>query len=308
MNYLRISRRSFIKFGTAAVLLPIYATESHSGYYDEIKEVAALRANLLQLINEEREVEKVGLLELDDFATEVATAHAAEMAAQEYVSHWDTKGLKPYQRYSFAGGYHATQENVSAADNTWSAKFEHLKQDTSYLHVRLYSEKPPNDGHRRSILAPQHTHVGIGIALEKLRLRVVEVFVSKYVDLKPVARSAKPGTLITLGGRLLQSSYILSTIEVFYEPLPRTPELSWLREPRSYGLPYESEVLRPILSAPYQYADKKPGIVRVEANGSFDAPVTLFKQQPGIYTVVFWVKRNREEKAFPATQLCIRAE
>jgi len=51
-------------------------------------------------------------------------------------------GLKPYHRYSFAGGYHATQENVSASDNTWSMRLADLKQDTSYLHVRLYQESP----------------------------------------------------------------------------------------------------------------------------------------------------------------------
>jgi len=308
MKDFQISRRSFMLTGLAGALLPSYAAGFGKFDSEETKDFDALRANLLQLVNEERDVEKVKLVELDDFANKVATAHAQEMAKHEFVSHWDRSGLKPYQRYSFAGGFHASQENISAADNTWSTKFEDLKQDTSYLHVRLYSEKPPNDGHRRAILAPQHTHVGIGIALEKLRLRVVEIFVSKYVELKPVARSAKPKSVVSLTGRLLKSAYSLSTIEVFYEELPRTRELDWLRVPRSYALPDESKLLRPILPQPYQYADKIPGVISFGANGEFEAPVTLFMDEPGIYTIVCWVKRSPNEKAFPATELCIRAE
>ena len=75
----------------------------------------------------------------------------------EFASHWGRDGLKPYHRYSFAGGTDATQENVSAADNTWSNKLSDLKQDTSYLHLRLYQEQPPNDGHRKTSRAAAHT-------------------------------------------------------------------------------------------------------------------------------------------------------
>ena len=120
------------------------------------------------------------------------------MAKHEYASHWDRDGLKPYHRYSFAGGVHATQENVSAADNTWSTKTGDLLQDTSYLHVRLYQEKPPNDGHRRAILAPQQTHVGLGIALDKLKLRVVELFVAKHLEVKSIARKVNRTTVLPL--------------------------------------------------------------------------------------------------------------
>jgi len=305
-----ITRRQFLEASGVAAAWTMAPTTLRSAFalpqishkFDDI------RSNLLHLINEEREVEKARPLELDDFATSVATAHAEEMAKNEFVSHWGRNGMKPYQRYSFAGGYHATQENISAADNTWSMKPEALKQDTSYLHVRLYQETPPNDGHRRAILGPHHTHVGVGIAVEQLRLRVVELFISKYVEFKPVPRIARPKDVIPLNGSLLTSNYLLNTIEVFYEPLPKTPELEWLREPRSYALPDESQVLRPIIPPPYEYADKRPGVIQVKSTGEFEAPVTLFKDSPGIYTVVCWLRRNRGEKAFPATELCIRVE
>jgi len=275
---------------------------------DNVKKLDQLRANLLNLINEERSVEKVSPVVLNDLATRVATQHAEDMAKHEYVSHWGRDGLKPYHRYSFAGGTHATQENISAADNTWSTKTGDLLQDTSYLHVRLYQEKPPDDGHRRAILGPQQTHVGLGIGIDKLRLRVVELFVAKYVEVDRVSQKANPNDTFTFTGKLINPDHLLHIIEVFYEPLPKEPDIGWLRQPRSDSLPSESVVLRPKVKPPLLYADKKRGVIDVGNDGSFSAPVSLFKNEPGIYTLVAWVKCSGISKAFPATEFCVRAE
>ena len=175
---MKSSRRTFLKSASASLGVALLDPLSTSRVDDLEKTFAEIRANLLEMVNEERAVAKVPALATDELATQVATKHALEMAAGEFTSHWGRDGLKPYQRYSFAGGTHATQENVSAADNTWSTKLSDLKQDTAYVHVRLYQEKAPNDGHRRTILAPQHTHVGFGLAVDHLRLRLVELFVA----------------------------------------------------------------------------------------------------------------------------------
>lgn len=300
------SRRRFLQsasatFGAALLDRSLLPSEDLESALNDI------RANLLEMINEERAVAKVGPLKVDELAQQVATRHAMEMALDEYASHWGRDGRKPYQRYSLAGGVHATQENVSAADNTWSMKVSDLKQDAAYLHVRLYQEKPPHDGHRRAILAPQHTHVGIGLAVDKLRLRLVELFVAKYIEVEPISRKAKPGDTLFFTARLPREGFFLNTVEVFYEPLPKAPELSWLREPRSYGLPNESRVLRPIVPPPYMYADRQPGVIEISMTGKFKAPIKLFRPEPGVYTIVTWLRRESKGTAFPVTELCIEA-
>ncbi|HEX2271815.1 MAG TPA: CAP domain-containing protein [Pyrinomonadaceae bacterium] len=271
----------------------------------DFERFAELRANLLEMVNEERAVEKVPLVKMDELATRVATNHAVEMATHEFASHWGRDGLKPYHRYSFAGGTEATQENVSAADNTWSNKLSDLKQDTSYLHLRMYQEKPPYDGHRRTILAPQHTHVGFGIAVDKLRLRLVELFIARYVEVKPIARAAKPKSEVLFAGKILKRDHTLNGVEIFYEPLPKPPELAWLQQPRSYGLPEQSKALRPKVMPPYTYADGKRGDVDIDAEGNFSVPITF--EKPGIYTLMTWLKPGTG-KAFPATEVCIQVE
>lgn len=299
-------RRSFLQ--AAASCLGVSVLNFQSGTEDVVKKFDSIRANLLQLVNEERAVEKVPALAVDELATRVATEHALDMATGRFASHWGRNGLKPYQRYSLAGGIDATQENVSAADNTWSGKTKDLMQDTAYLHIRLYGEKPPNDGHRMAILASQHTHVGFGLALDELRLRLVEVFVAKYVELTPVRREAKAGDTFIFAGKLLHPSHVLQQVEVFYEPLPKVAELSWLAVPRPYSLPDDSVVLLPKLSFGITYGDGTTGVLEVGSDGKFAVPVALFRRTPGIYTIVCWIKRRRSEKAFPATEVCIRVE
>lgn len=304
-----IPRRTFLKATSITLGTGLWdRVLSSPNQTNDFERFAELRANLLHMVNEERAVEKVPLLAMDDLATQVATKHATEMAVHEFASHWGRDGFKPYHRYSFAGGTEATQENVSAADNTWSNDMNLLKQDTSYLHLRLYQEKPPNDGHRKTILAPQHTHVGFGIAVEKLRLRVVELFVARYIEVKAVPRVAKPKSVVVFAGKIAKSNNTFNHVEVFYEPLPKAPELSWLNQPRWYQLPDHSRSLRPKVAPPFTYTDRTRGDVEIELDGSFRVPITLFEDKPGIYTLVTWLRPRGYGKAFPATEVCIRAE
>jgi len=286
------SRRGFLR--SASTSLGVTLLHRNVLASDDLETAfTEIRANLLEMINEERAVAKLNPLLIDELATQVATKHAQEMAVEDFASHWGRDGRKPYHRYSFAGGTQATQENVSAADNTWSMKVSDLKQDAAYLHVRLYQEKPPYDGHRRAILAPQHTHVGFGIAVDKLRLRIVELFVAKYLQVEPIRRKAKPGDRLTFTAKMLKEGYYLNSVEVFYEPLPAPPEMSWLRQPRSYSWPDESRVL---------------SAVQVALDGKFTTPIKLFRSEPGIYTIVSWLTRNSgSQKPFPATEVCIEA-
>src|ERR1043165_8718500 len=136
-----VSRRVFLESASAS--LGVALVDRKAFAQDDLeKTFAEIRANLLEMVNEERAVAKLNPLQIDELATQVATRRAQEMAVEDYASHWGRDGRKPYHRYSFAGGTQATQENVSSADNTWSMKVSDLKQDAAYLHVRLYQEKP----------------------------------------------------------------------------------------------------------------------------------------------------------------------
>src|ERR1041385_631672 len=126
MNF---SRRGFLRSARASLGVTLLDRQT-----DLETTFAEIRANLLEMINEEREVAKLNTLLVDDLATQVATNHAREKAVEDFASHWGRDGRKPYHRYSFAGGTQATQENVAAADSTWSMQARDLKQDASDVH------------------------------------------------------------------------------------------------------------------------------------------------------------------------------
>ena len=268
--------------------------------------VLLARKRLLELINEERYRARLSPLALDDLASGVASAHARDMAQGRFLSHWGSDGRKPYHRYSFAGGIDAVQENVASADNVPSLSAASLVKDLAEMHAFLYNETPPHDGHRRTILHPQHTHVGIGIALNEYSLRLDELYVSKYVELDAVPRKAKPKGTLSISGRLLDPGHVLVGADVYYEQWPSPPSLDWLRAPRPWGLPEIRVTLQPKLARRQVYVDGSRGTIERDKS-KFRFPVTLFKDQPGIYTVLIWLARSEKDKPFPATQVCIRA-
>lgn len=311
MNFAYLTRRRFLKtaarsfaWGFGSMLW----TPAILGVRQDAESAKELAANLLQLVNAERSVAGVQTLKSDDLASQVATAHALEMATGKFLSHWGRDGRKPYHRYSFAGGVHATQENLASVDNFESWDWKGIANDLLNSHRRMHAETPPNDGHRKAMLAPQHTHVGFGFAVNERRLRLVEMYVAKYVELADFNSRAKRKASFDLSGKLLNRKHTLQQADIFYEPLPKPPDERFWRVARSYGLPDEYRTIRPRLPEGVLYSDRIPGLVELDSKGRFRVPIKLFKDSPGIYTIVFWIKRARQEKAFPATEICIESD
>ena len=145
---------------------------------------------------------------LRQLACQVADQHALDMVTGKFLSHWGTDGRKPYHRYCRAGGFHAVQENVSAAGYLEARNLKYIGLTLAQMHMRMHEEFPPNDGHRRTILAPQHTHAGFGIALADDDLRLVELYVGKHVYLEPYPKQAKKKATLRLGGKQLNPGYL----------------------------------------------------------------------------------------------------
>ena len=309
-NLFDISRRSFIKaaapFALGLSTIARGQMPVERGRFSE-EDVPLAREHLMKLLNEERTHLGLSGLELDDVACKVATAHALDMITGGFLSHWGTDGRKPYHRYSFAGGIDATQENVGLDNNIESVTPNNVMRELADIHTSMYLEKPPHDGHRRAIVFPQHTHVGFGMALQDHNLRLVELYVSRYLRLDTFPRHAKRKTTVVLTGKLLNAKHFLHEVDVCYERLPAPPDAAWLRMPRPYGLPDDFLVLRPKTPMGTFYTDRTTGDYEWEG-GKFRVPARLYKDAPGIYTIVFWIRRVPDEKAFPVTGICIMSD
>ena len=306
-----VSRRSFLQAAAPLVLgLRLIArgqTPTERGRFSD-KDLPLAYERLLNLINDERAKNGLSQLAIDELACKVAAAHALDMANGKFFSHWGSDGRKPYQRYSFAGGIDAVQENLSLADNIESVTPSGVLGDLADMHTAMYLETPPQDGHRRTILVPSHTQVGFGIALDGHDLRLAELYLGRYLTIDPISREAKRKTTVVLTGKVFNPELWLQEVDVCWEPLPTPPPAEWLRAPRPYSLPTNYSVLRPRPPLGTRYHDGTTGDFDYTDKGRFRAPVKLFRDEPTIYTVVFWLRPSATEKAFPAAQICIRSD
>jgi uncharacterized protein YkwD len=306
----QINRRSFLTTAAPfALSLPVTARAQvlieRGGFGDQ--ELPLVRERLLKQVNTERSAAGLGELQLDDLASTVATKHAHEMVEGSFLSHWGLDGSKPYQRYSFAGGTAAVQENCSSADDIESISPLRIFDDLRDMHQSMLDETPPNDGHRRTILNPFHTHVGFGAALKSHSLRLDEIYLARYVKLDPVVAEANPGATIVVSGHLINTKHFLNEIAVFYEPPLKPPDISWLRVLRSVSFPDDVVRLRPRVSDELVYSDGSHGDFDWNHRGWFHARVKLYKPDPGVYTIVCMIRRVPRDKGFPGGQVCVRS-
>ena len=306
--HFEIPRRSFLK-QTALSLLALKAAPAsiRAPHAIDDGDVVPIQHHLLSMVNDERTEAGLSNLKLDQLACNVAQQHAIEMAENDFLSHWDLEGLKPYHRYSFAGGTDANAENDASADYSKAIEADEMPFAVVRMHITMHDEVPPNDGHRQTMLTPQHTHVGFGMAWRGLHIRLCEVYVSRYVSIDPYPFINRPQGRFILSGGVLDPKHSVEALEVYYEPPPSPPSKSWLQTPRRYGLPQDHTQFYKKLPGHKTYDDGSTGSIEVLGR-RFSVPVELSHKQPGIYTLVVWIKGSETEHPFPATQICVRAE
>lgn len=240
------------------------------------------------------------------YAPELSAAadrHAAEMVREDYSSHWNRAGWKPYMRYSQAGIRDATAENVAAYWCSGCAfNLQKLRSEALNSHQSFMDEEPPLDGHRKSILDPAHTHAGIGLAFSNTGFRMIELFSGRYVELEALPLRVKLHQNFRVRGRVQARDMELLSISVFYEPLPEPMTPAQLKQTYSYGLPDEERSERPSLLGTFRrYTDGTLGTVEMGAGGWFQVPLVFWKQRPGVYTIAVWIRREKEAAFIAAT-------
>jgi uncharacterized protein YkwD len=136
---------------------------------------ARARIEMVAAVNADRARDGQPPVVLDSLASVVAQAHAEEMAAGGWLSHYNAAGLAPYERFAAAGGTGHVMENVFrsqarataewALDDPWS-RFD-IREAQSWL--------MSSSGHRATILDPHRERIGIGIAVDRARSAVYVV-------------------------------------------------------------------------------------------------------------------------------------
>ena len=136
---------------------------------------------MLELINAERTRAGVGTVTLGNNIA--AQLHAEAALENCFSSHWGIDGLKPYMRYSLAGGYQSNGENGSGLNYCIRATDGYSANSSIRQEVKETMDGwMSSPGHRRNLLDPQHKKVSIGIAWDRYNKVMYQHFEGDYVE------------------------------------------------------------------------------------------------------------------------------
>ena len=242
------------------------------------------KAALLARINANRAVVGAPPVAVDVVAARAGDAFCLDAAKTGVMGHWDLAGRAPYDRYADAGGVDWHAENFSGSSRR-GAVF-HRDELVGLLleaHGRMMAEKPPDDGHRRTILDPAWTHVGLGVALEDGEFRMTEEF-TRHAALWIEAPASRVRAGRTVSVRVqLPNGWNLAAVEIAHEKAPRPAATKEIQRRTSYAFPPASQKLLPKLTSTFRYPDGSRGEIDVRS-GLVDAKVSLLSG-PGSYWV-----------------------
>ena len=249
-------------------------------YYDA-------RTALVTQINRDRAAAGAPPVEMDSLSSVVADRHCQEMAANRYLSHWNLKGLLPYHRYHFAGGRDHVQENLSRvtvfsnAPSPISTSPENIQRNLLQAEERFMAEKPPLDGHRKNVLDPAHTHVGVGLAVVGPEFTMSLQFLNRYVRLNDLPLTL-PGKVVELDGEMLRKDFGPYFCVLFYEGPPVARTAKELERTYAY---IESDGEECVTVPPWK--------MQFDRNrGRFRFRLPAKDCGPGYYHLLLWVRNN----------------
>jgi uncharacterized protein YkwD len=290
---------TFVKLKLPAAMLLAAMLMAHAAEAAPSAELTAtIKAKMLSMINAERREFGLAPVRVDPLASVVADALCRRQVYDRSVGHFSTDGLAPYHRYSFAGGLDGVTENTAAwsRDTPYGAdEIDRLVEES----VRtMLHEGPPDDGHRRAILDPHATHVGLGFAWRDGEVRIAQEFVRRYLHWTlPPPRELREGAKAVCAAKPA-AGWEIAAISVHYEPAPKFLSRAEASRIESYDLPatrsdFKPRSLRddsPIVRSA-RAAGGAPGDLAVADDGAFTFSIP-FEHGPGLYTVVAWLRKG----------------
>ena len=212
---------------------------------------------MLELINTARARAGLNPVVLGDNIA--AQLHAEAALENCFASHWGIDGLKPYMRYSLAGGYQSNGENGSGSDYCIKASDGYRAIRSINTEIREVMEGwMDSPGHRRNILDRWHKKVNIGLAWDKYNFLAYQHFEGDYVEYDELP--SIEDDILSLSGRTKNGVRFDSDrdlgIQIYYDPPPHALTRGQVTRTYCYGSGLQIAALRePLTGGAYWTTD-----------------------------------------------------
>ncbi|HEY9775359.1 MAG TPA: CAP domain-containing protein [Planktothrix sp.] len=269
---------------------------------EQLMSASEARQFIMDMVNEERRSMGLRPVSTDAVAARAGQRHADEMAERVYMAHWDLLGKKPWERYNQVGGTASVAENVAYVgtqmpDQPTPQALPLVsppmfpRKDLAAMEEAMFTERAPNDGHRKNILDPHHTGLGIGLAVSAQggwsRVTLDEEFTDNYGRFPPITSSLQKG--LEVSGSL-DPHVSIDNVLLEYEPTPHAMLPAQLNKTHSYDWPTTT------LSqawTPGFHTDAPLKVIKAGGRQKFDTTLpAMAYAQPGIYYVVIWAHKD----------------
>ena len=209
---------------------------------------------MLELINTERAKAGLDPVVLGDNIA--AQLHAEAALENCFASHWGIDGLKPYMRYSLAGGYQSNGENGSGSDYCIKASDGYRAIQSINTEISEAMEGwMDSPGHRRNILDRWHKKVNIGLAWDRYNFLAYQHFEGDYVEYDELP--SIQDDILSLSGRTKNGARLDSDrdlgIQIYYDPPPYALTRGQVTRTYCYGSGFQIAALREPLSGGWFY-------------------------------------------------------
>lgn len=216
---------------------------------------------MLELINDERVRAGVATVELGN--NDAAQLHTESSLKNCSGSHWGVDGLKPYMRYSLAGGYQTNSENFYGTDYCITDRdgVQTLDPIEDEIRERMagWLESPE---HKLNILDPTHTKVNIGLAWDDYNFVAAQHFEGDYVHFDSLP-SVENGVL-NLAGELKNEAGIQTEddfrVQIYFDQTPRPLTRGQLARTYCYDIGQPIAGLRPPAESGWSYPEHQATI------------------------------------------------
>jgi len=264
-------------------------------YPDPVLPADPIKAAVFARINEDRARFGRPPVEWDEAASRTGDTFCAAQIREKTRGHYLMDGVPPYARMSFAGVFALHSQNSVS----WVTTGKRFEESTVSLALQgeeqMMAEKPPNDGHRVTILDPEATHVGVGYALAGGRFQMSEEFLTRRFSRMTLVEEA-PGTVAVSGTAV--KGLRVRFVTIAREPVPHalTRDQATARTTYSYPhahLAYVPEGTRGTSVVGMMTEDHLRALPGREFAFTFTA------DRPGLYTFELYVSANDGDRPRP---------
>jgi uncharacterized protein YkwD len=288
-----------------AVTKPDLETPVQEGFPLEQAAQDSTSRALFEQINRDRRRAGVAPVLWDERAAALARRYAELQLADGTYGHFLTDGRPPYARASEEGILGASAENTAAMFTTAGSFPDGEEALALESHRRMMAERPPDDGHRKTILDPNATHVGVGMALSGGNFRLDEEFVTRRYEWLRITRTGAGVTAIKVKGKA-RPDMPIHFVTVAREPLPGKLSRDEVVRRRTYSYPSPVMGLVPTGDPASFLGLATSRSITLQFWGRFSFAYQL--DRPGLWTFVLYFSHEGEKQSVPGGAFTLRVD